>query len=197
MLSRLLLALASTAALVSSQSIDPSTVPIATRQYWCNQQESVCPLLCLQISTGKPVANDCDAKTLDYHCICSNNITPNASQYSETMPYFICTEANNQCVNRCSAADSSCQSLCRTQHPCGAQNPIRVNVTTTASTSTASMTATGSNTATGTGTSGASGAAQSHEATGGSARVQLGEISQIYGLGVLVAGVAAGFAGLL
>ncbi|KAI2785903.1 hypothetical protein POX_h09665 [Penicillium oxalicum] len=193
MLSNLLLVLASTTALVSSQStgsIDPNTVDLKTRKYWCDQQKSLCPLLCLQLSTGKPIANDCEPKTLDYHCICSNNISPNSSQYSQTMPYFICTEANEQCVKACS--DSACQSECRTAHPCGAQDPIRVNVTTTASTSTASMTATGSSTA-----STGSGAAQTQEATGGAARGQMGEISQFYGLGVLVAGIAAGFAVLL
>lgn len=90
MLSNLLLVLASTAALVNSQStssIDPNSVDIKTRrkspcfmalspqsqarpetrvltsikEYWCNAQRSACPLLCLQIASGVPESNNCTA----------------------------------------------------------------------------------------------------------------------------------------
>ncbi|KAK1138922.1 hypothetical protein N8T08_001662 [Aspergillus melleus] len=104
--------LASVAGLASGQTIDPSTVDESTRDYWCQSQTSACPLLCLQMpgASNKPKDNSCSAKTLDYTCICSNGQSPNASEYSETIPYFICSEQNNKC------------------------NPKRVNTTTATST---------------------------------------------------------------
>jgi len=187
MLSNVLLVLASTAALVSGQysaTIDPNSVDINTRRYWCSAQTSTCPLLCLQISSGVPEANNCTAENLSYYCICSNGISPNSSEYSQTLPYFTCTEANNQCVAECT--NSACQSDCRTNHPCGAQNPPRVNVTTT--TTSASMAATSTS---------ASTAVPSKEATGAASRSYVAEMGQVYGLCVLVGGVVAGFAVLL
>jgi hypothetical protein len=69
-----------------------------------------------------------------------NGQQPNSSQYSLTIPYYICTETNNQCVNNC-GGNSACQSSCRQDHPCGAQDPPRVN--TASASSTMSATATG------------------------------------------------------
>jgi len=51
------------------------------------------------------------------------------------MPYFKCTEWGNQCVKACDAADSTCQSACRSEHPCGAQDPVKPNATLSASAS--------------------------------------------------------------
>lgn len=122
-------------------------------------------------------------ETLSYQCICSNNVSPNASEYSQTLPYFICTEANNQCVNNCPIGDSPCQSACREDHLCGAQNPKRVNVTTTtvaAATSTSPANLLGTN-----------------PATGGVPRLISVEMGHVYGLCVLVGGIIAGFAVLL
>lgn len=99
------------------------------------------------------------------------------------MPYFICTEANNQCVKAC--GDSACQSSCRTANPCGAQDPPRVNVTSTAS-STVAATSTA-----------ASEVIQTGGATGAAPRGVSVDMSQVYGLCVLVGGVVAGFAVLL
>ncbi|PWY89317.1 hypothetical protein BO70DRAFT_359598 [Aspergillus heteromorphus CBS 117.55] len=133
---RSLFAIASVTGLVYGQSnstIDPNSIPIATRDQWCQSQTSSCPLLCLQLpgTSGSPKDNTCDPKTLAYTCVCNNGMSPNASQYSLTIPYFICTQQDTDCVNNCNG-DSTCQSNCRSQHPCGAQNPKRVNVTTTA-----------------------------------------------------------------
>lgn len=98
------------------------------------------------------------------------------------MPYFICTEANNQCVNACT--DSACQSNCRTAHPCGAQNPPRVNVTSTASSSAAA-------------TSTSASVIQTGGATGAAPRAHAVEMGHVYGMCVLVGGIVAGFAVLL
>ena len=56
--------LASAAITVNAQyNIDPLTVPIATRQYWCQSQITQCPLICLQEAgnTAGTEANDCSA----------------------------------------------------------------------------------------------------------------------------------------
>lgn len=97
------------------------------------------------------------------------------------MPYYICTEAANQCVKRCS--DSICQSACRGDHPCGAQKPERVNVTTTSappatSTTMANIKAT-------------------KVPTGAASLVIPLDQGYIYGSCMLVGGMVAGFAGFL
>ncbi|GAM85983.1 hypothetical protein ANO11243_039930 [Dothideomycetidae sp. 11243] len=68
-----------------------------------------------------------------------DGITPNSSEYSQTLPYYVCTEWGTQCVAGC-GSDSNCASECRVDHPCGAQDPTRVN-TTTASTMSATASA--------------------------------------------------------
>ncbi|OJJ71632.1 hypothetical protein ASPBRDRAFT_30044 [Aspergillus brasiliensis CBS 101740] len=195
LLLRSLIAIASLAGLVLSQntsSIDPNSVPIDTRtssdrvtiEQWCQSQTSSCPLLCYQLpnASGSPKENTCDAKTLQYQCICSNGLSPNASQYSQTIPYFVCTEQNDECVQKCNG-DSSCQSDCRSEHPCGAQNPKRVNVTSTAASTTAAATT------------------SLPPFTGvpdqGAAARPSTDLGQVYGLVVVVGAFLAGFTTLL
>ncbi|KAI0390201.1 hypothetical protein F5Y17DRAFT_80494 [Xylariaceae sp. FL0594] len=113
-------------------SIDPTTVPLATRSNWCVQEQSSCPLICNQISSGGYETNDCDPITLTYGCVCSNGISPNLSEYSLTVPFYVCQEWGNQCVAAC-GGNNACASDCRENHPCGARNPTRVNTTTTSS----------------------------------------------------------------
>ncbi|KAJ5156587.1 hypothetical protein N7492_009390 [Penicillium capsulatum] len=185
MLSSLLLGLASVATLVSSQStasINPNSVDLGTRQAWCQSQTSSCPLLCLQIpgASGSPTTNTCSPQTLAYQCICSNQASPNASEYSQTMAYYICTEANNQCVNKCTS--SACQDACRADHPCGAQDPKRVNVTTTST----AMTSTSMPSL-----------LRTNEPTGAAPRGSIIDMARVYGACVLVGGFIAGFAILL
>ncbi|KAF2835477.1 hypothetical protein M501DRAFT_1008462 [Patellaria atrata CBS 101060] len=121
--------------LSSPQRLDPESVPKSQRSYWCQQQETQCPLICTQETESQSagtLANDCDADTLVYDCVCDNGLSPNISEYSQTVPYFICTESNNQCVDDCNG-NTACQTSCREDNPCGAQNPTRVNVTSTIS----------------------------------------------------------------
>ncbi|KAJ5114516.1 hypothetical protein NUU61_000275 [Penicillium alfredii] len=189
MLSQLFLVIASGLTLVNSQSaisIDPSSVPLSTREAWCSSQTSSCPLLCLQVpgASGSPSSNKCTAETLVYSCICNNNVSPNASEYSQTIPYYVCTEKNNQCVKACQG-NSGCQSDCRTDNPCGAQAPKRVNTTTS---TTMAATSTATTEALNTMAGGATGAAP---------RLITVDMGQVYGLCVLVGGFIAGFAVLL
>lgn len=59
-----LVALASLSAAQEQYTIDPSTVQESTRDYWCQQQKSTCPQICLQqpgVKTMNTVENECDS----------------------------------------------------------------------------------------------------------------------------------------
>ena len=114
-------------------------------EQWCKYELSTCPSICNDEGAGTAVTNTCDAETLTYGCLCGNGLQPNVSEYSLSLPYFTCTEWGNQCVAGC-GGDSSCQSDCRQDHPCGALNPTRANTSTSAT-----MSATGTNGASATG----------------------------------------------
>lgn len=132
-----LLALAGLSTAQDQYNINPDDVPESTREYWCQQQESQCPLICLQqpgVKTQNTVANDCEWETLEYSCICDDNSAPNITKYTQTMPYFKCTEWGNQCEKNC-GQDSKCANDCRANHPCGAQDPAKPNSTASASSS--------------------------------------------------------------
>lgn len=62
------------------------------------------------------------------------------SEYSLTIPYFVCREWGTQCVANCPPNDSACASECRQDHPCGALNPKRVATTASTMAPTASKT---------------------------------------------------------
>lgn len=130
MLAHTLLLLGALIRLANTQ-IDPNSVDPATRAAWCLDQQVACPLICLQLpgASGPPISNTCDPATLNFLCVCSNGQSPNASQYTMTIPYFICTQTNQNCVAACNGL-STCQSACIQDHPCGAQNPKRVNTST-------------------------------------------------------------------
>ncbi|KAI1392740.1 uncharacterized protein F4822DRAFT_139278 [Hypoxylon trugodes] len=113
--------------------IDPSSVSLTDRTNWCNSEKSTCPLICQQTTPGTTLVNDCDPKTLTYGCVCGDNKQPNVSEYSLTLPYFVCQEWGDQCVTAC-GQDNTCSSACREDHPCGASNPTRVNSTSSSST---------------------------------------------------------------
>ncbi|KAL4936498.1 hypothetical protein BDV06DRAFT_227848 [Aspergillus oleicola] len=192
---RSVLAISSLATLAKCQdnyTVDASSVGDGIKEQWCTSQTSACPLICLQLpgTTDAPMSNDCDDDTLVYSCICSNGQTPNASEYSQTIPYYLCTEQNNRCVSACAQTDSSCQSSCRTQNPCGAQNPRPPNNTVN-----------GNTTSTGTATTSTSslppftGVPQDDD-EGVAGRMGV-DMRQVYGLVVVLGGFFAGFTILL
>lgn len=187
------------------QSIDPSTIPLATRDQWCSQQETSCPLICLQLPNGtaSTQSNTCDASTLQYSCVCSDGQSPNSTEYSQTIPYFICTAYNTQCQNSCNG-QSTCQAACVQDHPCGASEPKRYNVTSTSTSGTATATGTATNTGsggdivyTGFGTGSATTGGATSGGSSGIVRPLLSDLGQFFGLFTVVAGVLGGFALLL
>ncbi|CAO2657071.1 Nn.00g058740.m01.CDS01 [Neocucurbitaria sp. VM-36] len=110
-------------------TIDPNSVSDSDRQYWCDQNKAQCPLICLQqpgVTSMTTTDNDCDPDTLTYSCVCENGVSPNITQYSQTLPFFICQEWGNQCVSNCNGVNT-CANDCRANHPCGAQSPYLGN----------------------------------------------------------------------
>ncbi|KAK0258913.1 hypothetical protein B0A54_01759 [Friedmanniomyces endolithicus] len=166
------LLLSTVSAQQETYSIDPNAVSNATRQVWCTSQQAQCPLICLQTANDASTQqNACDPTQLTYACICGNGLSPNISEYSQTLPFFLCQEWGNECVANCNG-DNLCQSNCRSQHPCGAQNPTRQNTSTLSmSTSTTAGSAGGSQTSGGAGatTSGVYSGFAGASSTGGAA----------------------------
>ena len=176
---------------------------------WCTNQKASCPLLCTQISKSDATsANTCDAGSLSFQCVCANGQVPNASDFSQTIPFYECQTANVQCANAC-AGNAGCVTGCNSR-PCGAQNPTRLNVTSTASdaSATASATASGSGdasaaatgdaTATGGGNTGGFFGAPAQTSTSAASHFQPGTVTfrtaERYGLAVIFASLFAGFA---
>ncbi|EOD51901.1 hypothetical protein GTA08_BOTSDO13357 [Neofusicoccum parvum] len=184
------------AGLASAQTIDPDSVSIEDRNQWCLSQTSQCPLICLQTAGNSATTqeNECDAQTLVYSCVCSNGISPNVSEYSQTMPYYICTENNNRCVNNCASGNNQCASDCRTKNLCGAQNPTRVNTTTTASSTSASATSSSTGSNFNSFGDGDSGDSSSSKSGAGALALDLGAK---YGLAMIISGLVGGAAVLL
>ncbi|KAK3114024.1 hypothetical protein LTR53_008063 [Teratosphaeriaceae sp. CCFEE 6253] len=118
-------------------TINPANVANTTRAYWCSNQQAQCPLICLQVANDASTnQNDCDPALLTYACICGNGLSPNISEYSQTLPFFLCQEWGNECVSNCGPTNNQCASDCRSLHPCGAQNPVRANTSTLTSATT-------------------------------------------------------------
>ncbi|KAK0618426.1 hypothetical protein B0T17DRAFT_509967 [Bombardia bombarda] len=201
--------LALTSAIVVSADyyVVPSTVPLATRMSWCNDERSTCPLICQQFEPHTTLDNSCDAETLTYGCLCGNNQQPNVSEYSLTLPYHVCQEWGNQCVTNCGPYDNTCSSNCRQQHPCGAQRPTRANTTTsttmTSTSSTAASTTSNQvfNGLGGGSSSGSSSGSQTTDDASSSSTTNSGamalEMGSAYGLAVVLASMFAGFAMML
>src|SRR5271170_4052585 len=68
--------------------------------------------------------------TLSYSCVCADGRSPNASEYTQTIPYYICTQVNIECVANCGNGATSCQAACQKNNPCGAQKPVKANTST-------------------------------------------------------------------
>jgi hypothetical protein len=195
--------------------IDPNSVTETTRDYWCNSQKTQCPLICLQPPSETATLNDnsCDPDTLTFSCVCGDGLSPNVTQYTQTLPYFICSEWGNQCVTGCNG-DNTCSSACRQDHPCGAQDPIRPNSSTITSTMSSSSSRTASEagattdgsggtvysgfgggaSATGDSSSASESSASSQAADSGVGRASASSFGQTFGLLALAGAFFGGFA---
>jgi len=182
--------------------ITPSSVPLSLREFWCSNEKSTCPIICQQFEPGTTLVNNCDPVALTYGCLCGNNKQPNVSEYSLTLPYYVCQEWGNQCVKACNG-DASCGSACLQDHPCGAQHPT-TKKKGSSTTGTASATAPASSTAsdttifTGTPGGGSDGSdSDSDSDSAGSGKKGAAaalEVGRAYGLAVVVGSMFVGFA---
>ncbi|KAF1959052.1 hypothetical protein CC80DRAFT_490030 [Byssothecium circinans] len=185
-----LLAMAGFSGAQQQYSIDPNSVPKSTREYWCQMQKTQCPLICLQqpgVKSSKTIKNDCQQSDLSYSCVCDNNVSPNVTMYTQTMPFFQCQEAGNQCVKACN--DNTCADKCRANHPCGAAEPFKGNATASSSSSTPAKTPGSSDTT--------SLAPAFGEATGspqGNAASTFSTVGATYGMAITLISAFAGFA---
>jgi hypothetical protein len=131
---------------------------------------------------------------LSYSCICDNGLSPNLTMYSQTIPYYICTEWGQQCVKNCNGVQT-CQADCLQKHPCGAQSPIKGNATSASAIATTALaSATSKIPVTGFGGAAATGTTFSDNKGAASAMLDLGAS---YSMAVVFAGVFLGFAVLL
>lgn len=133
-------------------------------------------------------------ETLTYGCLCGDNTQPNVSEYSLTLPYFVCTEWGNQCVKGC-GSDSSCASACRQDHPCGASNPSTANETS--STATASGTASSTSADATAVYTGPAGQSDSSSSSSGAAMAPSFEMARLYAMSGTLGVFFMGFAYLL
>lgn len=169
-------------------SIDPSSVALSVRKSWCQQEKSTCPLICQQTEPRTTLVNTCDPENLQFGCLCGNNMQPNVSEYSLSLPYFVCQEWVLQCQKAC--GNNDCASDCVQNNRCGAQNPSKANATTTASPSATSSD--GANTIFTDGPDGSSGGSGSGSGKKGAGAAL--EVGRTYGLAIVLTGLFAGFA---
>lgn len=108
------------------------------------------------------------------------------SEYSLTIPYFVCREWGTQCVDGCDDTDTPCQSSCREDNPCGALDPERANTTGTATTAAPTASQTEEDTAIY-----SNGPGDNQDDDNGAALLGLGEK---YGLALVFGSLGLGFA---
>lgn len=125
--------------------VNPDDIDINKRDQWCVDQQSTCPALCQDQEQVDAETNDCDAETLEFQCICENNVSPNMTEYSLTIPYHLCMQSITDCVENCGNGEAVCSNLCFTGKTCGASNPTLQNSTTTSSAPTPSKTSNNDN----------------------------------------------------
>ena len=78
--------------------------------------------------------------TLQATCVCDNNMSPNLTEFTQTLPFNICQQWGQNCIKGCGQGDNTCANACTADHPCGAQSPFKGNATSTSSSPTSKPT---------------------------------------------------------
>ncbi|KAG0345225.1 hypothetical protein BG004_003862 [Podila humilis] len=126
---RALGAVALMAIILCVAAFDPMSVDNNTKLTWCQNQVGFCTNVCQEMTKGAETQqNQCDIQSLLYVCICEGNISPNASEYTYTIPYFQCVADNQACIKVCPQSDNACYSKCN-EHNCAAAFPKKYNQT--------------------------------------------------------------------
>jgi hypothetical protein len=108
-----------------TQAFDANDIKYEEKRQWCQLQHASCKNLCADLGETA-VQNTCRISTLDWVCLCSNNVQPNVNEYMQTIPYFICRTDLDNCIRNCRTS-TSCINNCRTQYVCSTTNPPTVN----------------------------------------------------------------------
>jgi hypothetical protein len=127
---------------------------------------------------------------------------PNVSEYSLTLPYFVCREWGIQCVDDCPDNDNACASSCTQDNPCGALNPQRVTTSVASATAAPTSSSTDESNQIFTDTPGSSddsddddsGSSSSNNNNNDNAGISLVSAGRAYGLAVVLGGMFVGFA---
>jgi hypothetical protein len=135
----------------------------------------------------KQTLNNTSQTTLDWTCTCINGNTPNFTDYTQTMPFYICQQWIANCVAS-NQGDAEAQFACRTV-VCGSTEP---NSTESADEDTPSSTSSASSSSATSGTPTSSGGASSAAATSQGAAAAL-SVAKTYGTGILATGLLAIF----
>lgn len=169
--------------------VTPDDVDKDTRAGWCTQQIAMCPNLCFDQSQVDADVNECNPDELTYKCICLDGSSPNLTEYTLTMPFFLCSKSKEMCKDNCKG-EQNCANACFTGKECGAKNPKRINTTSTTTLLSPTASGTASSTASGTGTHTGNPFDTSIAAT-------IESWGSAYGVAVMIIGMAAGFVGML
>ncbi|KAK9375817.1 uncharacterized protein V1513DRAFT_376566 [Lipomyces chichibuensis] len=189
---------ATTALAQTYPTFNASIIDSNTRLQWCQSEIATCPLICLDEGYNA-TSNLCYPDNLYYICQCSNGHSPNLTEYSLTIPYFICQEQVTLCADNC-GSDNTCVSACRQNKQCGATNPTRVNVTSSSpgsSPTTATLAASSAVAFNGFGTTAVQGASPTKNAAATMFDNRLdvaGQKAALWMVATVIAGVAGGLA---
>ncbi|GAM85210.1 hypothetical protein ANO11243_032140 [Dothideomycetidae sp. 11243] len=191
--SSVLLAVTAMTGLVASQvTIDPNSVPLSERSNWCLAETNTCPEICGNDGT---TANTCDPSTLDYTCTCRSGNTPNISEYTQTIPFYVCQTYIAQCI-AANTNSAQAQDKCKATQ-CGnlTANSESAATTSSASSSSATPTASSASSASGSATaSSTSGTASSASPTAAKSSAAMAlAVGRAYGTPALVVGLLAAF----
>ncbi|KAM3414950.1 hypothetical protein BST61_g10090 [Cercospora zeina] len=188
----LAVAFAALSALASAQNystsgnltITASEIPSSLRASWCRGQTIACPQIC----GGRAETNECDSEQLTYDCSCPDGEPRNISDYTQTLPFFICEQWKTNCVLN-HPDDRDGQAACESV-TCGTKNATEAEGGDSSSTASESPTSTASSTAE-TGASQTTGTESS--ATPSQSEGAAIHLAQNYGTGILVTGLLAVF----
>lgn len=93
-------------------SFNASNVDMATKQAWCGEQRAVCDNNCKDNGTTGATTNTCDPTQFSYACVCSDGKSPDKSMYTMPIDYFKCTSDQQDCTQKCGAANQYCVTNC-------------------------------------------------------------------------------------
>lgn len=158
-------------------------IALATKEMWCTTQVAQCPALCSDSGKGTQ-SNDCYPDNLIYSCICDDGTKPNQTEYSEIIPYYLCTHQQSDCIAACKV-NADCSENCKKINPCGATAPKQYNVTATSALPSATSTSSAS-------PQQSSSYPEAFDGKPSSATSVITQANSAYGLGLLAAGFALG-----